>query len=202
MIIIERAIQELEKRTEGSGCEEGIVHLSVDPGIKTCQYDNGACMIASYGGRSAEFVTFEPTRANTRISFMFRAKLDAPGVRAAACAIINAVTGFLCMNRVPHSCSPECHGPCLSELEGRLRGKRVALSGTSRKLESGLGNQVVNLTDSPDIIIITGDGLISGADENLLGKHDQGTEIMFISPSTSGIATLTRYPHWCPYGKG
>jgi hypothetical protein len=202
VIIIERATQELEKRTEGSGCEEGIVSLSVDPAVKTCQYDNGACMIASYGGRSAEFVTFNPTRASTRISFMFGAKLDTPDVRAAACAIINVFTGFLCMNRVRHSCSPECHGPCLTRLEERLKGKRVALCGTSRKLGSALGNQVVELTGEPDIIIVTGDGLISGADETLFDRNDRGPEIMFISPSTSGVAALVDYPHWCPYGKG
>jgi hypothetical protein len=202
MIIIERATQELEKRTEGSGCEEGIVSLSVDPAVKTCQYDSGACMLASYGGRSAEFVTFDPTRASTRISFMFGAKLDTPRVRAAACAIINAVTGFLCMNRVLHSCSPECHGPCLARLRERLRGKRVAICGTSRKLGSALANQLVELTGEPDIIIVTGDGLTSGAGETLPCRNDQGPEIMCISPSTSGVAVLVDYPHWCPYGKG
>ena len=142
MIIIEKATQELEKRIKGSGCEEGIVSLSVDPETKTCQYDNGACMIASYGGRSAEFVTFDPTRANTRISFMFGAELETPGVRAAACAIINAFTGFLCMNRVLHSCSPECHGPCLTQLEERVKGKRVAICGDFQKTRvRALGNQ-------------------------------------------------------------
>jgi hypothetical protein len=202
MIIIEKATQELEKRTRGSGCEEGIVSLSVDPGTKTCQYDNGACMIASYGGRSAEFVTFDPTRASTMVSFMFGAKLETPGVRAAACAIINAFTGFLCMNRVLHSCSTECHGPCLTLLEERVRGKRVAIAGTSKKLMSALGNQLVDLTGQPDIVIVTGDGLVSGADETLLDKNDRGAEIMFISPSTSGVATLVGYSHWCPFGKG
>ena len=55
---------------------------------------------------------------------------------------------------------------------------------------------------SPDIIIVTGDGLVSGADETLIDKKDRGAEIMFISPSTSGVATLVGYPHWCPFGKG
>jgi hypothetical protein len=202
MIIIERATRELQKRTEGSGCEEGIVGLSVDPAIKTCQYDNGACMIASYGGRSAEFVTFDPTRARTKISFMFGANLGTSGARAAACAIINVVTGFLCMNRVMHSCSPECHRPCLTLLQERLKGKRVAICGTSRVLGSALANQVVDLTGEPDIILVTGDGLLSGADEVLLDRDDRGVELMFISPSTSGVATLVDRPHWCPYGKG
>jgi len=200
-MIIERAILELESRIEGSGCEEGIISLSVDPEIKPCQFDQGACMIASYGGRSGEFITFEPTRAKTRISFMFGATLDTPGIRGAACAILNAVTGFLCMNRVLRSCSPTCHEPCLSELKDRLNGKSVALLGSSRKLRSEL-KQLVSIPDFPDIIIVTGDGLISGADETLIEKKGHNSEIIFISPSTSGVATLGSYPHWCPYGKG
>jgi hypothetical protein len=202
MMIIEKATEELEKRVEGSGCEEGIVGLSVDPGRKTCQFDDGACMIASYGGRSAEFVTFEPTRANTRVSFMFGADLDSPRIRAAACAIINVFTGFLCMNRVLRSCSPECHGPCLGELKGRVLGKRVAIAGSSRNLEAGLRGELVAISENPDIIIITGDGLTSGAEEDLIGKTRDRAGILYISPSTSGVAALTCRPHWCPYGKG
>ncbi|HTY15732.1 MAG TPA: hypothetical protein VMC42_08510 [Methanoregulaceae archaeon] len=202
MIIIEKATEELEKRVEGSGCEEGIVSLSVDPDRKTCQFDRGACMIASYGGRSAEFVTFEPTRANTRVSFMFGADLGTPPVRAAACAIINVFTGFLCMNRVLRSCSPEYHGPCLNELKDRVSGKRVAIAGSSGNLEAGLRSGLVAISENPDIIIITADGLTSGADEALIGKKGDHAEIMFISPSTSGVAALTDYHHWCPYGKG
>jgi hypothetical protein len=202
MIIVKKATEELEKRVEGSGCEEGIVSLSVDPGRKTCQYDSGACMIASYGGRSAEFVTFDPTRANTRVSFMFGADLDTPRVRAAACAIINVFTGFLCMNRVLRSCSPECHGPCLEELKERVAGKRVAVSGSSRTLETGLSSGPVAMSENPEIIIITGDGLTSGANDDLLGKNGDHAEIMFVGPSTSGVAALIGGSHWCPYGKG
>ena len=201
MIIIEKATEELEKRVEGSGCEEGIVGLSVDPAAKTCPYDSGGCMIASYGGRSAEFVTFEPTRASTRVSFMFGARLDSPKVRAAACAIINAFTGFLCMNRVLHSCNPECHGPCLDELNDHVRGRRVAVVGSSRVLGNGLRTGLVGIGESPDIILITADGLESGAEEALTAEG-QNAEVMFISPSTSGVAALVDRPHWCPYGKG
>ena len=139
MILVKKAIQEFERRIEGSGCEEGIIALSVDPDCRPCQFDQGACMIASYGGRSAEFVTFEPTRAKTRISFMFGASVDTLATRAAACAILNAATGFLCMNRVLRSCSPGCHEPCLNKLKERLEGKRVAICGSSRQLAAGLG---------------------------------------------------------------
>jgi hypothetical protein len=133
---------------------------------------------------------------------MFGAELDSPRIRAAACAIINAFTGFLCMNRVLHSCSPECHGPCLNELKDRVLGKRVALAGTSRNLESGLRTGLVKMSEAPDIIIITGDGLLSGAEAALIEKKGQNAEIMFISPSTAGVAALVDCPHWCPYGKG
>ncbi len=133
---------------------------------------------------------------------MFGADLGSPRIRAAACAIINVFTGFLCMNRVLRSCSPECHGPCLDELRGRVSGKRVAVSGSSRNLEAGLRAGLVAMDENPDIIIITGEGVTSGADEALIGKTGDHGEILFISPSTSGVAALTGSPHWCPYGKG
>ncbi len=132
---------------------------------------------------------------------MFGAALETPAMRAAACAILNAATGFLCMNRVLRSCSPECHESCLIKLEERLEGKRVAIWGSSRKLVAGLGNRLVAIHENPDIIIVTGDGILSGADDALIEKMDQA-ETMFISPSTSGVASLGGYSHWCPYGKG
>jgi len=202
MKILEDAVFELEKRTEGSGCEEGVIDLFTDPGVKICQYERGACMMASYGGRSGEFVTFEPTRAKTRLSFMFGAVLETPRMRAAACAIINVVTGFLCINRTLHSCNPECHAPCLYELKEYVKGRTLFILGSSQKLESEFRNQIVTGTGMADITIVTGEGIISGADESLVEKQGKGREILFISPSTSGVASLGNYPHWCPYGKG
>ena len=41
-------------------------------------------MVASFGGKTAEFVTDNPIRARTKISFMFGAPLDTPQTRSAA----------------------------------------------------------------------------------------------------------------------
>ena len=76
MDIVADSVIRLEEIIHHSGCEETGVRLDVDPDAKTCQYERGACMIASFGGRSAEFVTDDPIRAMTKISFMFGAPLE------------------------------------------------------------------------------------------------------------------------------
>jgi hypothetical protein len=202
MKILEGAVQELEKRIKGSGCDEGAFGLFTDPDVKICQYERGVCMMASYGGKSAEFITFEPTRAKTRLSFMFGATFENSRTGAAACAIINAVTGFLCINRTLHSCNPECHAPCLYELKEHIKGRTLFIFGSSQKLEYEFRNQLVSGMDAADITIFTGDGIISGMDEGMVEKQGKEREVLFISPSTSGIASLGNSPYWCPYGRG
>ncbi len=78
MDLIRTAIKRLESRLEGSGSEEGVVRIDTDPDRITCQYETGACLRATYGGRSAEFVTMDPLTATTRIGFMFGAGLEKP----------------------------------------------------------------------------------------------------------------------------
>ncbi|MDD1711716.1 MAG: hypothetical protein LUQ69_00940, partial [Methanoregulaceae archaeon] len=107
MNIVVEATRKIEEQLRESGCEDGIVRIDTLPGCTLCQYEKGACMIASFGGRSAEFVTFDPVRATTRISFMFGATLEKTTQRIAACAIINVITGFLCLSRKLHACAPE-----------------------------------------------------------------------------------------------
>ena len=104
MDIITDSVKKIAMLLKNSGCEEGSVVLDVDPGIKYCQYDKGACMVATFGGRSAEFVTHDPIRARTKISFMFDAALETLRSRAAAGSIINVATGFFCISRILHSC--------------------------------------------------------------------------------------------------
>ena len=106
MSIIEESVHLLEEHVQGSGCEDGAVNLRVDPDSTKCPYEHGVCMVATFGGKSAEFVTSDPTRATTKISFMFGAKFENPRIRAAACAIINVLTGFLCINRVSYMRAP------------------------------------------------------------------------------------------------
>jgi hypothetical protein len=202
MGIIEKAVKELEERLEGSGCEDGVVTLYVDPDLKICQFERGACMVAVYGGKSAEFVTHDPTRAKTKISFMFGTTFETEAIKAAACAIINAVTGFLCISRILRSCNPQYHVPCLNELKGRIKGKKVYIMGMSPGLRSVISSQLVATIEEADILLVTGEGITSDSDGSLNEKEGPNKEILFIGPSVSGIASINREPLWCPYGRG
>jgi len=132
MDLVRNAIKRLESRLEGSGSEEGVVRIDTDPDRIICQYEKGACLRATFGGRSSEFVTMDPLTATTRIGFMFGAGLEKPNQRAAACAILNVVAGFFCISRVLKSCLPESHPQCLAALRCEIgqapvlywRGKR------------------------------------------------------------------------------
>ena len=197
MNLVEKALQELERRIEGSGVEDGHVNLRVDPGADTCNYEHGACMVATFGGRSADFVTHQPTRAETRLRFMFGPRADNDTIRAAICAVINSVTGFLCINRVRHSCARDCRGPCLEELREALKGEKVGILGDSPVLLREFSHQVRKNIDDADRILVMGQGLESGI------ELPDGTDgkVLCIGPSTSGVASLHNIPHWCPYGR-
>jgi hypothetical protein len=201
MSIIEKSAHHLEEHVQGTGCEDGAVQLNVDPDRPKCPYEHGVCMVATFGGKSAEFVTIEPTRATTKISFMFGAKFDNPRLRAAACVIINSVTGFLCLNRVRHACNPECHRACLDELKGKINRRKVRLIGSSTRLEMELKAFLVDRIEDAELIVVNGDGLESDEGARVLDSEYPGKDLLFTGPSTSGVATLEKIPHWCPYGK-
>jgi len=125
MDILKDAVRRLEELTRGSGCEDGNIVLSVNPDRAVCQFEKGACMEAAFGGTTAEFITFEPTRGTTRLTFLFGAALERPAHRAAACAIINVMTGFLCISRTRLSCDPECHAACMRDLIEKVGTREV-----------------------------------------------------------------------------
>ncbi|MEI7433131.1 MAG: hypothetical protein WCJ93_02630 [Methanomicrobiales archaeon] len=201
MGVIEESVHLLEEQIQGSGCEDGIVNLRVDPDSTKCPYEHGVCMVATFGGKSAEFVTSDPTRATTKLSFMFGATFENPRIRAAACAIINALTGFLCINRISHSCSPGCHQPCLAELKEKINGRTVSLIGSSPGLEMELKAFFVEKMEDAEVIVINGDGLVSDVAVRSITCPYPGKEIFFIGPSTSGVAGMKKIQHWCPYGR-
>ena len=118
-----------------AGAGKVIVLLDVNPDARNCQFEKGACMRASFGGRTADFVTFDPIRARTKISFMYDAPLDTPSTRGAASAIVNVITGFFCLSRVLHSCEESFHASCLAELNKEIGGKRVYCVGTVTGIE-------------------------------------------------------------------
>lgn len=200
MDILIDSVNKLETILEHSGCEEVGVVLDVNPDTVNCQFDWGACMTASFGGRSAEFVTSDPIRAQTKISFMFGAPLDNPSVRSAACAMINVATGFFCLSRVLHACPDSKHADCMRELGEALRGKRVFCIGSMPKIENAIPGCIVTDHKDADLILINAEGIIDPKLGNLIEEIKNTKRIIFIGPSTAGVARLQQIDHWCPYG--
>ena len=200
MDLIRNAITRLESRLEGSGSEEGVVSIDTDPDRIICQYEKGACLMATFGGRSSEFVTMDPLTATTRIGFMFGAGLEKPNQRAAACAILNVVAGFFCISRVLKSCLPESHRECLTALRSEIGKARVCPIGML-PMAWGKFDNVINNPDEADVLLIVGDGLIQPATGDLIKKYRGVKRILFLSPSTGGVSALLGCEHWCPFGK-
>jgi hypothetical protein len=194
------AIRKLEEQLRESGCEDGIVRIETLPGCTLCQYEKGACMNASFGGRSAEFVTFDPVRATTRISFMSGATLEKTAQRIAACVIINAITGFLCLSRKLHACAPEYHGRCAAELRERCTGRQIFCIGEIYHREVLAGLSFVQEPDTADLFLVTGEGLVSPDGTGLVSRYRGKKPMLFVAPSTAGICSVLDLDHWCPYG--
>lgn len=198
MDILLDAVRKLKELSQHSGCEDGNIVLQVNPDCTVCQFERGACMEAVFGGRVAEFVTFEPTRATTRLGFLFDATLEKPRHRAAACALINVMAGFLCLSRVRRSCSRECHEACRAALLREIDDRRVGgLEIPSHVMESF----PYRATGACDVMLVAGEGLISPEGRSLLEGPDRDRALL-VGPSTSGVASLEKLRHWCPYGKG
>ena len=201
MDIIRESVKKIRDIIEHGGCGEGDVLLDVNPDAGTCQFEKGACMTATFGGRTADFVTFDPLRARTKISFMYDAPLDTPSTRGAAAVIVNVVTGFFCLSRVLHACTESSHAPCLRELKQEIGGKKVFCIGSMREIEHQFGGMVVQDPDMADVILISGEGMIAEGTGNLVEQYKEKKQILFIGPSVAGVSRLHLLDHWCPYGK-
>jgi len=201
MSYIHDAIAKLEKILEDSGCEDGVVTLKVNYDADVCQYPKGVCMEGEFGGRSGQFITNEPVRANTRVSFMYGAPLSDQKQRGAACAIINAVSAFLCLSRKLHPCTPDRRASCLAELSHEVAGKRIYLIGPMPALERALGSQMVDSPEAADLIFVTGDGMTSDEGVACIDEYLGEKQMIFLGPSTAGICGLMNLEHWCPYGR-
>ena len=201
MDVISESVKKIEVLLEHGGCMDAGVLLYVDTNAVICQFERGASMSASFGGKSTDFATYDPIRARTKVSFMFGAPLDTAQVRGAACAIINVVLGFLCMTRVLHSCQESCHTPCRGQLLQEIAGKSIFCIGTLGTGGTGLGNYRVGKPSEAEIILINGEGLITGGTGDIVADYKGAKRIICIGPSTAGIARLYEIEHWCPYGK-
>jgi len=200
MDLIIETVKKLETMMKDSGCEDGGVILDVRPDTENCQFERGACMTAAFGGRSADFVTFDPVRAKTKISFMFGIPLETSQVRGAAVAIVNVATGFFCLSRVLHSCPASSHTECNRQLIHELSGKRIYCIGSIPAVEAAFRNTIVTNPADAEVILINGDGIIEPAAGDIIRNHQEKTRILCLGPSTAGIARLSQLELWCPYG--
>jgi hypothetical protein len=201
MDILIDAVKRLQERVHNTGCEDGNIVLSVNPGAMMCQFEKGASMEVSFGGRTAQFATSDPIRATTRVGFMFGAPLEKPAQRAAAGAIINVITGFLCISRILKSCEKTCHADCLSRLSEEIKGKNVYVYGDIPKCAREFGQTIVSSPDLADILIVTGEGLGSLRETEEIWEFSRTKKMLLIGPSTAGVAALGKYSWWCPHGR-
>ena len=200
MDLIIESVNKIETMVKDSGCEDSGVILDVRTDTVNCQFESGACMTASFGGRSADFVTFDPIRAKTKISFMFGTPLDTPPVRGAAAAIVNVVAGFFCLSRILHSCPESSHKECHRQLLDELGGKRIFCIGNMPSVESAFRKTIVTNPQDADAIVINGEGIIDPAAGEIIQNGKDTKKILCLGPSTAGIARLDQLVHWCPFG--
>jgi hypothetical protein len=201
MDIIQDAVKKIRDILEHGGCGEGDVLLEVNPDARNCQFEKGACMTASFGGRTADFVTFDPIRARTKILFMYDAPLDTPSTRGAALAIINVVTGFFCLSRVLHACSESSHAPCLEGLKREIGGKKIYCIGNIPEIEYLFGEMIVSDPDLADVILVSGEGIVAQGTGDLIERHTGKKKVLCVGSSVAGVSRLHMLEHWCPYGR-
>ena len=200
MDLIIDTVKKLELMMKNSGCEDSGVVLDVNADAVPCQFERGAYMTASFGGRSAEFTTYDPIRANTKISFMFGTPLETPPVRGAAVAIVNVATGFFCLSRILHSCPESAHSECRRQLLNELGGKRIFWLGSISANDTTFRSTRVNNCQDADIILIDGEGIIDKSTGDIIRDYKETRRILCLGPSTAGIARLNQIEHWCPFG--
>ncbi|MDD1724673.1 MAG: hypothetical protein LUQ07_06065 [Methanospirillum sp.] len=195
---INNAVKTLVSMLDDCGIEDSPVTLMPDYDLPRCTYEHGVPVKVHFGDRSAVFVSEEPVKATTKASFMRDAPLKKSAQRAAAAGIINAVSGFLCTIRRLHACTKEEHTPCREELKKILSGKRIYCCGNMPDARKIAGS-VVEDPKAADLILITGDGLVSDAGE-ILSEYPP-EKLLYLGPSTTGTASMLRSPHFCPFGR-
>jgi hypothetical protein len=200
MDLIIDTVKKLKSIMKDSGCEEGGVVLDVRTDTVNCQFERGVCMTASFGGRSADFITYDPIRAKTKISFMFGTPLDTPPVRGAAVAIVNVATGFFCLSRIFHSCPESSHTECRRHLLHELGGKRIFYMGSIPAIEAVFGSYIVTDPRDADVILMNGEGIVEKGTGDIIRNYKETKRILCLGPSTAGVARLNQLELWCPFG--
>jgi hypothetical protein len=200
MTLLLEAARKLEDTVHGSGCEDGIATLKRRPDAPRCQFERGAMIEASFGGRTAQVVTESPVQTQTRLSSLFGQDLPSPELRTAALAIVDVVAGFLCIGRRFHACDPACHGPCMEELHEEIGGRKIFTPVHLPVITRELAPLVTPEAGDAGILVVNGEGLVREEGSELREQaEDRG--ILLLGPSTEGVASLLALPHWCPYGR-
>jgi len=200
MDLIIDTVKKLESMMKDGGCDDSGVVLDVRTDTVNCQFERGACMTASFGGRSADFITYDPIRAKTKISFMFGTPLDTPPVRGAAVAIVNVATGFFCLSRILHSCPESSHTECRRQLIHELGGKRIFWRGSMSAVDTAFRSSIVKNPQDADVILVNGEGIIEKGTGDIIRNDKETKRILCLGPSTAGVARLNQLELWCPFG--
>lgn len=201
MSLVNDAVNEMEKRLVGSGCDHGIVTLTKCTDRLICPFLDGSCMEALYGGKRVEIATSYPLDAKTRVSFMYGEKLLTPGQRSAACAILNCLSSFMCFPRISGACPEGCGQKCLDELRDETEDMKIYLNGSFPGLEVELRDRLIDDPGTADLIIVSGEGLFSQEGLDICERYKEEKKMLFIAPATSGFANMLGFRHWCPYGR-
>lgn len=201
MSIVTDAVEEMEKVTRGTGCHDCNVRIERQPDAPTCQYVRGVNLRFEFGGSASDVVTQYPLETVTRIPFMFGTPLETPEKRTAACGIMGVVARFLCLCRKAQACDPNDHEQCFTNLCSVFDGKKIYVNGNLPDLTRLLGKRAVSSPEDADVILVGGDGLFSADSLAVTDQYRGKKRMVFIGPSTAGVATFLDVEHWCPFAR-
>ncbi len=88
------------------------------------------------------------------------------------------------------SCEKVCHNDCLSRLSEEFKEKVSLFYGDNANLLVNSGQTIVSSPDLAEVLIITGEGLVSEKRSRISGNYLLTKKIVFIGPSTAGVTAL------------
>ncbi|WAI00305.1 hypothetical protein [Methanogenium organophilum] len=201
MSIVTEAVAQMEKVTHGTGCQDCNVKIERQPDAPSCQYVRGVNLRIGFGGTASDVVTRYPVETVTRIPFMFGASLESPEQRTAACGIMSVVARFLCLCRKAQACAHEDHARCFENFHSVYEGEKIFVNGDMPDLVRLLGKSVVSSPEEADVIVVGGDGLFSADSLAVTDEYRGKKQMVFIGPSTAGVAAFLNEEHWCPFAR-
>ncbi|MDE4908651.1 hypothetical protein L0665_08535 [Methanogenium marinum] len=201
MSIVTDAVKKMEEVTQGTGCHDCNVKIERQPDAPTCQYVRGVNLRFGFGGAESDVVTQYPIETVTRIPFMFDAPLESPEQRTAACGIMGVVARFLCLCRKAKACDPKDHEQCFINFCSVFDGKKIYVNGNLPDLVRFLGKSAVSSPEGADVIVVGGDGLFSADCLAVTDQYRGKKQMVFVGPSTAGVATFLDEEHWCPFAR-